>query len=120
MTYPLVLDLAANHITVAASAGCRFCTQAFYAWKKRPVRHRDLVDAYATNAACEVHADGTSASGTASSQTSSPTPATLSPNGGCGGSAHRPGSSRPTPHARPVEEPRPAGPRHLVKRDFSA
>ena len=58
MTYPLVLDLAADGIPVTVT--CRvlgFSTQAFYAWKQQPVSERDLVDAYALNAAWEVHAD---------------------------------------------------------------
>ena len=34
-----------------------FSRQAFYSWKANPVSERDLVDAYATNAALEVHRD---------------------------------------------------------------
>jgi transposase InsO family protein len=58
MTYPLVRDLAADGIPVAVT--CRvlgFSRQAFYAWRAAPVSEHDLVDAYATNAAIEVHAD---------------------------------------------------------------
>jgi len=58
MTYPLVRDLAADGIPVAVT--CRvlgFSTQAFYSWQAHPVSDRDLVDAYATNAARDVHAD---------------------------------------------------------------
>ncbi len=58
MTYPLVLDLAADGIPVAVT--CRvlkFSRQAFYAWRHDPVSDRDLVDAYATNAAFDVHTD---------------------------------------------------------------
>lgn len=43
-----------------ASVSCRvlgFSPQAFYAWKRSPIGERDLVDAYATNAAITVHAD---------------------------------------------------------------
>ena len=57
MSYPLVHDLAADGIPVAVT--CRvlgFSRQAFYAWCAAPVSDRDLIDAYATNAALEVHA----------------------------------------------------------------
>jgi hypothetical protein len=56
--FPLVRDLAAAGIPVAVT--CRvlgFSRQAFYAWQADPVSDRDLVDAYATNAAFDVHAD---------------------------------------------------------------
>jgi hypothetical protein len=42
MSYPLVLDLAADSIPVAVT--CRvlgFSTQAFYEWKKQPVSQRE-------------------------------------------------------------------------------
>lgn len=58
MSYPLVRDLAADAIPVAVT--CRvlgFSRQAFYAWCAAPVSDRELVDAYATNAAFEVHAE---------------------------------------------------------------
>jgi putative transposase len=58
MTYPLVLDLAADGIPVAVTCGLLgFSRQAFYSWKAAPISERDLVDAYATNAAYEVHRD---------------------------------------------------------------
>jgi transposase InsO family protein len=58
MTYPLVLDLAADGIPVAVTCGLLgFSRQAFYSWKADPVSERDLVDAYAMNAAFEVHAE---------------------------------------------------------------
>ncbi len=41
MTYPLVLDLAAEGVPVAVT--CRvlgFSKQAFYAWRKNPVSQR--------------------------------------------------------------------------------
>ena len=58
MTYPLVLDLAADGVPVAVTCGLLgFSRQAFYSWKAHPVSERDLVDAYATNAAVEVHRD---------------------------------------------------------------
>ena len=58
MTYPLVLDLADDGIPVAVTCGLLgFSRQAFYSWKAHPVSERDLVDAYAMNAALEVHAD---------------------------------------------------------------
>ena len=58
MSYPLVRDLAADGIPVTVT--CRvlgFSRQAFYAWDADPVSDRELVDAYATNAAFEVHAE---------------------------------------------------------------
>src|ERR1700679_207540 len=51
MTYPLVLDLAAAGIAVAVT--CRvlgFSKQAFYAWRKSPVKQRDWDDAHLINA----------------------------------------------------------------------
>jgi len=58
MTFPLVLDLAADGIPVAVTCGVLgFSRQAFYAWRVNPVSERDLVDAYATQAALQVHAD---------------------------------------------------------------
>jgi putative transposase len=56
MTYPLVLDLAADSIPVAVT--CRvlgFTTQAFYQWKKNPVTQRDWDDAHLINAALDIH-----------------------------------------------------------------
>jgi putative transposase len=56
MSYPLVLDLAADGIAVAVT--CRvlgFSTQAFYQWKKQPVTQRDWDDAHLINAALEIH-----------------------------------------------------------------
>lgn len=58
MTYPLVLDLAADGIPVAVT--CRvlgFSKQAFYAWRKDPVRQRDWDEAHLINAAIGIHAD---------------------------------------------------------------
>lgn len=58
MTYPLVLDLAAAGIAVAVT--CRvlgFSKQAFYAWRKSPVKQRDWDDAHLINAAIDIHAD---------------------------------------------------------------
>ncbi len=46
MTYPLVLDLAADGVPVTVT--CRvlgFSTQAFYAWRKSPLTQRDWGDA---------------------------------------------------------------------------
>ena len=78
MTYPLVLDLAVDGIPVAVTCGLLgFSRQAFYSWKAHPVSERDLVDAYATNAALEVHRED--------------------PGFGYGGCAPKPGSSRCTP-----------------------
>ncbi|AUI53832.1 Transposase InsO and inactivated derivatives [Arthrobacter crystallopoietes] len=58
MTYPLVLDLAADGIPVAVA--CRvlgFSKQAFYKWKANPVSDRDRADAHLINAALDVHLD---------------------------------------------------------------
>ncbi|MDH6284944.1 putative transposase [Prescottella agglutinans] len=58
MTYPLVLDLAADGIPVAVT--CRvlgFSTQAFYKWRKDPVSQRDWDDAHLINAALAIHSD---------------------------------------------------------------
>jgi len=58
MTYPLVLDLAADGVPVAVT--CRvlgFSRQAFYAWNTRPVSTRELDDAYLTHFAIGIHAD---------------------------------------------------------------
>ena len=58
MTYPLVHDLAVDGVPVAVTCGLLgFSRQAYYAWKSDPVSQRDLVDAYATNAALDVHRD---------------------------------------------------------------
>lgn len=56
MTYPLVLDLAADNIPVAVT--CRvlgFSKQAFHAWRQSPVSQRDWDDAHLINAALDIH-----------------------------------------------------------------
>jgi putative transposase len=58
MTYPLVLDLAADGISVTVT--CRvlgFSTQAFYSWRADPVWQRDWDEAHLINAALDIHAD---------------------------------------------------------------
>ena len=58
MTYPLVLDLAADGIPVAVT--CRvlgFSKQSFYEWRAKPVTARDWDDAHLINAAMAIHAD---------------------------------------------------------------
>ncbi|BDZ62028.1 hypothetical protein GCM10025873_18190 [Demequina sediminis] len=58
MTYPLVLDLAADGLPVAVT--CRvlgFSKQAFYKWKANPITDADRDRAYLINAALDVHAD---------------------------------------------------------------
>lgn len=58
MTYPLVLDLAADGIPVAVT--CRvlgFSRAGFYAWRAVPVTDRDWDDAHLINAALDIHAD---------------------------------------------------------------
>ena len=57
MSYPLVLDLAADGIPVAVA--CRvlgFSKQAFFKWR-HPVSKRDWDDAQLTNAAIDAHLD---------------------------------------------------------------
>ena len=57
MTYPLVLELAADGIAVTLI--CRvlgFSTQGFCRWKANPVTDRDWADAHLINAALEIHA----------------------------------------------------------------
>jgi transposase InsO family protein len=58
MSYPLVLDLAADGIAVAVT--CRvlgFTKQAFYKWRASPVTQRDWADAHLINAARDIHDD---------------------------------------------------------------
>jgi transposase InsO family protein len=58
MMFPLVLDLAADHIPIAVT--CRvlgFSKQAFYQWKSDPVSQRDWDDAHLINAAIDIHHD---------------------------------------------------------------
>lgn len=58
MTYPLVLDLAAEGIPVAVT--CRvlgFSKQAFYQWRAKPCSDRDWDDAHLVNAALDIHRD---------------------------------------------------------------
>jgi putative transposase len=58
MMFPLVLDLAADHIPIAVT--CRvlgFSKQAFYQWKADPVSQRDWDDAHLINAAIDIHHD---------------------------------------------------------------
>ena len=58
MSYPLVLDLAADGVPVAVT--CRvlgFSKQAFFKWRACPVSKRDWDDAQLTNAAIDAHLD---------------------------------------------------------------
>ncbi len=58
MTYPLVIDLAADGIPVTVT--CRvlgFSKQAFYKWRANPVTTADLERAYLINAALDIHRD---------------------------------------------------------------
>jgi transposase InsO family protein len=58
MSFPLVLDLAADGIPVAVT--CRvlgFSKQAFYKWKASPISDRDWADAHLINAALDIHRD---------------------------------------------------------------
>ncbi len=58
MIYPLVQELAAEHIPVAVT--CRvlgFSKQAFYKWQAAPVSQRDWDDAHLINAAVDIHHD---------------------------------------------------------------
>jgi putative transposase len=56
MTYPLVLELAADGIAVTLI--CRvlgFSTQGFYRWRANPITDRDWADAHLINAALDIH-----------------------------------------------------------------
>jgi putative transposase len=58
MSYPLVLDLAADGVPVAVT--CRvlgFSKQAFCKWRADPVPRRDWDDAHLINAALDIYAD---------------------------------------------------------------
>jgi len=58
MSYPLVLDLAADGIPVTVT--CRvlgFSTQAFNKWRRNPVSQRDWDEAQLINAAIDIHDD---------------------------------------------------------------
>ena len=58
MSYPLVLDLAADGFPVAVT--CRvlgFSTQAFNKWHRNPVSQRDWDEAHLINAAIDIHDD---------------------------------------------------------------
>src|SRR5206468_2102469 len=56
--FPLVRDLAAEGIPVRLTCGTLgFSTQAFYKWCVNPCSERDWIDAHATNAIVDVHAD---------------------------------------------------------------
>jgi hypothetical protein len=58
MTYPLVLDLAADGVPVAVT--CRvlgFSKQTFYAWRADPVPARDWDEGHLINATLDVHRD---------------------------------------------------------------
>jgi transposase InsO family protein len=58
MSYPLVLDLAADGIPVTVT--CRvlgFSTQAFNKWRRNPVSGRDWDEAQLINAAIDIHDD---------------------------------------------------------------
>lgn len=58
MTYPLVRDLAAEGIPVRLTCGVLgFSTQAYYAWRARPVTDRDWDDAHVINALIDAHQD---------------------------------------------------------------
>jgi putative transposase len=58
MMFPLVLDLAAEGFPVRLTCGTLgFSTQAFYKWRANPCSERDWIDAHATNAIVDVHAD---------------------------------------------------------------
>jgi transposase InsO family protein len=58
MMFPLVRDLAAEGFPVRLTCGVLgFSTAAFYKWRARPCSDRDWVDAHATNAIVDVHAD---------------------------------------------------------------
>jgi len=56
--YPLVRDLAAERVPVAVTCRVlRFSKQGYFKWRRRPCSHRDLDNAYLTNAAVDVNHD---------------------------------------------------------------
>lgn len=58
MTYPLVLELAAEGIPVRLTCGwLGFSPQGFYKWRASPICERDWDDAHLTNAIVDVHDD---------------------------------------------------------------
>jgi transposase InsO family protein len=58
MTYPLVVELAAEGIPVRLSCSVLgFSPQAFYKWRAAPVCERDLADAHLVNAIVDIHSD---------------------------------------------------------------
>lgn len=58
MTFPLVLELAAEGIPVRSTCGVLgFSTQAFYKWRAKPICDRDWDDAHLVNAIVDIHAD---------------------------------------------------------------
>jgi transposase InsO family protein len=58
MTYPLVLELAAEGIPVRLTCGwLGFSPQGFYKWRSSPICARDWDDAHLTNAIVDVHHD---------------------------------------------------------------
>ena len=58
MTYPLVVDLAADGVPVRLSCEVLgFSRQAFYAWRAQPVSQRDWDDAHLVDAILDIHDD---------------------------------------------------------------
>jgi transposase InsO family protein len=58
MTYPLVVDLAAEgHAVTTICRVLGFSPQAFYKWRRQPCCARDLDDAYLTNDLIDAHAE---------------------------------------------------------------
>ena len=59
MMYPLVRELK-EHERIPVALTCqvlKLCRQAYYRWLKNPCSERDLLDAYLTNAARNIHLD---------------------------------------------------------------
>jgi putative transposase len=58
MTYPLVLELAAEGIPVRLTCGVLgFSPQGFYKWRAQPICQRDYDDALLVNAIVDIHGD---------------------------------------------------------------
>jgi putative transposase len=58
MTFPLVVELAAEGVPVRLTCGILgFSPQAFYKWRSRPCSDRDLDDAHVINALVDLHGD---------------------------------------------------------------
>lgn len=98
MIYPLVREMAAADapVRVPAAVASRvlgFTEQAYYKWLKQSVSAREVEEAHLIGVLRELHEDDLRA-GTGSWPTISPTSATSSASGACGGCVMSRGSAR--------------------------